>query len=107
MMNEFLDNYEVLGGKMRPVLPGQTPIEKLDNIRKGLGEARIQEHDEDSDNDDDILMPLDVDEKVDRWDCETILSACALVFETGCSFNDMYSDVQQSREPSSIDTSTE
>ena len=73
MMNEFLDGYEVLGGKMLPVLSGQTPIDKLDVIRKGLGEVKIREQDEESD-DDDILMPLDVDEKADRWDCETILS---------------------------------
>ena len=72
MMNEFLDNYEVLGGKMLPVLPGETPVEKLDVIRKGLGEVKIRHQDEESD--DDIVMPLDVDEKADRWDCETILS---------------------------------
>lgn len=74
MMNEFLDNYEVLGGKMLPVLPGETPVEKLDVIRKGLGEVRIRHQDEESDDEDDIVMPLDVDEKADRWDCETILS---------------------------------
>ncbi|KAH8094602.1 Low temperature viability protein-domain-containing protein [Cristinia sonorae] len=75
MMNEFLENYEVLGGKMLHVLPGQTPIGKLDVFRKALGEAKIRDGaDEESDNDDDILMPLDVDDKADRWDCETILT---------------------------------
>lgn len=74
MMNEFLDNYEVLGGKMLPVLPGETPVEKLDVIRKGLGEVKIRDQDEESEGEGDILMPLDVDEKADRWDCETILS---------------------------------
>lgn len=73
MMNEFLDNYEILGGKMRPVLAGDTPTEKLESVRKALGEARIREQSEDSEEDD-ILMPLDVDDKKDRWDCETILS---------------------------------
>jgi protein LTV1 len=29
---------------------------------------------EDEDDDDDIPMPHDIDEKKDRWDCETILS---------------------------------
>lgn len=73
MMNEFLENYEILGGKMRPVLAGGTSVEKLDTIRKALGEAKIRA-DEKGDNDDDILMPVDIDEEKDRWDCETILS---------------------------------
>ncbi|GJE86246.1 LTV domain-containing protein [Phanerochaete sordida] len=73
MMNEFLENYEILGGKMRPVLAGDTPTEKLDTLRKALGEAKIRD-DADSESDEDILMPVDIDEEKDRWDCETILS---------------------------------
>ncbi|KAL4251522.1 LTV1 family protein [Abortiporus biennis] len=73
MMNEFLDNYEVLGGKIRPVLEGDSAVDKLDTFRKALGEARIREQ-TDQDSEDDILMPLDIDEKKDRWDCETILT---------------------------------
>lgn len=76
-MNEFLDNYEILGGKMKPVLPGETPVEKLETIRKALGEATIRDLDDD-DDDDNILMPVELDEKEDRWDCETILSACII-----------------------------
>lgn len=73
-MDEFLDDYEVIAGKMRPVLPGSA-IDKLDAVRKGLGAAVIRDSAEDSgQEDDDILMPLDLDEKKDRWDCETILS---------------------------------
>lgn len=72
MMNEFLENYEILGGKMRPVLAGNTPMEKLNTIRKALGEAMIRDE-EDSSTDGDILIPVDVDEEKDRWDCETIL----------------------------------
>ena len=73
MMDEFLEKYEVIAGKMRPTLPG-TATEKLDTVRKALGEAKIRDA-EDSDSEaDDILMPLDVDEKKDKWDCETILS---------------------------------
>ncbi|KAH9837296.1 Low temperature viability protein-domain-containing protein [Rhodofomes roseus] len=75
MMNEFLDNYEILGGKMRPILAGDTATEKLDTIRKALGKARLRNDDEDNNSEaDDILMPLDVDEKQERWDCETILT---------------------------------
>ncbi|CDO73162.1 hypothetical protein BN946_scf185007.g217 [Trametes cinnabarina] len=74
MMDEFLEKYEVISGKMRPVLPG-TATEKLDTIRKALGEAKIRDEAEESDtDDDDILRPLDVDDKKDRWDCETILT---------------------------------
>lgn len=73
MMNEFLDNYEILGGKMRPVLPGDTATEKLDTFRKALGEVRIREQEDEGSEEDDILMPLQMDNK-DRWDCETILS---------------------------------
>ncbi|EKM61453.1 uncharacterized protein PHACADRAFT_85106 [Phanerochaete carnosa HHB-10118-sp] len=73
MMSEFLENYEIFGGKMRPVLAGGTPTEKLDTIRKALGEAKIHDG-QGSASDEDILMPVDVDEGKDRWDCETILS---------------------------------
>ena len=74
MMNEFLDNYEILGGKMQPVLPGDTATQKLDTIRKALGQARLRDDEDSNSESDDILMPLDIDEKQDRWDCETILS---------------------------------
>ncbi|KAI0660529.1 Low temperature viability protein-domain-containing protein [Cubamyces menziesii] len=73
MMDEFLEKYEVISGKMRPVLPG-TATEKLDTIRKALGEAKIRDDAESEPEDDDILMPLDIDDKKDRWDCETILT---------------------------------
>lgn len=72
-MDEFLDNYEVVAGKMRPTLPGSA-TEKLDTVRKALGEAKLRDAEESESEDDDILMPLDVDDKKDRWDCETILS---------------------------------
>ncbi|KAI0964293.1 hypothetical protein AcW1_001147 [Taiwanofungus camphoratus] len=73
IMNEFLDNYEILGGKLRHVLPGETGADKLDAIRKGLGAATLRDQDGDSEEDD-IMMPLDIDERKDRWDCETILT---------------------------------
>lgn len=73
MMDEFLDKYEILGGKMRPVLAGETAAQKLDTVRKALGKASIRDV-EDDDEDNDILMPIDIDDKKDTWDCETILS---------------------------------
>lgn len=67
---------------MRPILAGETAVDKLDTFRKALGEAKIRDQGEDSE--DEILMPTDIDEAKDRWDCETILSefvftACTLV----------------------------
>ena len=78
MMNEFLENYEIVGGKMRTVLAGDTAVDKLDTIRKALGEAKIR--DDGGLSDDEILMPIDIDEVKDRWDCETILSMCLFVY---------------------------
>ncbi|KAG6851363.1 hypothetical protein H0H93_005761 [Arthromyces matolae] len=78
MMNEFLNDYEILGRKMKPKLAGDTGAEKLDTIRRALGQdyrVRIDDHASDNDDeDDDILMPLDIDDKKDRWDCETVLT---------------------------------
>ncbi|KAF5384949.1 hypothetical protein D9615_001147 [Tricholomella constricta] len=76
MMDEFLNDYEILGRKMKLKLAGETGAEKLDTIRRAMGQderVRIGNL-EDSEDDDDILMPLDVDDKKDRWDCETILT---------------------------------
>ena len=74
MMDEFLNEYELVGGKMRPVLEGERAVDKLDTIRKALGEVKIRDLSYDETDDGDILMPLDIDDKKDRWDCETILS---------------------------------
>lgn len=76
MMNEFLENYEILGGKMRPVLPGETSIDKLATMRKALGAAKIRDVEDEDEADDRVVMPSVMDEGKDRWDCETILSAC-------------------------------
>ncbi|KAF8584673.1 LTV-domain-containing protein [Ramaria rubella] len=74
IMDDFLENYELVGKRMRLVLPGDTPAEKLDTIRRALGGMRINPSAEDEEDDADIPMPHDIDEKVDRWDCETILT---------------------------------
>jgi protein LTV1 len=73
MMNEFLDEYEILGGKMKPRLEGDTNIEKLDTIRRALGPVTIRDYDEKDDGE--IPIPVDIDDIKDVWDCETILSA--------------------------------
>lgn len=80
MMDDFLDNYELLGRKMKPVLPGDSGLDKLDTLRRALGQderVRINGEDGDDASDDEkILMPYEEQSKKDRWDCETILSKC-------------------------------
>lgn len=88
MMDEFLEKYEVIAGKMRPTLAG-TPTEKLATIRRALGEARIRDAEESDSEAEDVLMPLDVDETKDRWDCETILSEpCRTMWSCHTVLND-------------------
>lgn len=74
MVNEFLDEYEVLGSKLKPKLEGNSGVDKLDTIRRALGQdERILIAPEDN-KEDELLMREVVDEPKDRWDCETILS---------------------------------
>ncbi|TFY71827.1 hypothetical protein EVG20_g1174 [Dentipellis fragilis] len=78
MMDDFLDNYEIFGGKMKPALHG-TGAEKLETLRTAMGQdQRVKEKDSDesSDNDDaDIYAYLEKEDKRDRWDVETVLTA--------------------------------
>jgi len=71
MVNEFLQNYEILGRKIKPKLEGDTPMDKLDTIRNALGQVRI--NDDVNDEIGDFISLEDTSEE-DRWDCETILS---------------------------------
>ena len=78
MVNDFLDNYEILGSRMKPKLKGETGAEKLGILRTAMGHdvdrTRLQE--EVNDDEHELLQMEDEDEK-DRWDCETILSGCS------------------------------
>ena len=75
VMDDFLDNYELVGKRMQPVLPGDTATEKLNTLRCALGGMRINPGADGDDADEhDIPVPCDIDEKQDCWDCETILS---------------------------------
>ncbi|KAF9451378.1 Low temperature viability protein [Macrolepiota fuliginosa MF-IS2] len=74
MVNEFLYDYEILGRKMKPKLEGDTPTDKLDTIRRALGQdGRVRVIDDDEDNVQD-LMAFESTPKEDRWDCETIIT---------------------------------
>lgn len=74
-MDDFLQNYEVSGGKMKPSLPGSGP-EKLQLLRRamGRGERVTVEASDQEGNDDDIYAFMEDNEKPERWDVETVLS---------------------------------
>ena len=102
MMNEFLGEYEILGGKMKPRLEGDTNIEKLDTIRKAFGSVIIHGHDEQDDGD--IPIPVDIDDVKDTWDCETVLSRfCLTDYHVANSCLVFCSDLQQPRKPPTTD----
>ncbi|KAI0028583.1 LTV-domain-containing protein [Vararia minispora EC-137] len=77
LMDDFLENYEVHGGKMKPSLEG-VGAEKLQQLRLAMGrDGRVREStsDESSDNDEEaIYAMLEKEDKSDRWDVETVLT---------------------------------
>lgn len=80
MVDDFMDRYELLGRKLKPVLAGESGADKLETLRRGLGQderVRVISMDADDEkelDDDELFRAYDVNEKEDRWDCETILS---------------------------------
>lgn len=77
IMDEFLDKHEVVAGKMRPVLGDRTTTadEKLEMIRKGLGEVRITDNGEDVDSpasENPFLNPSIIGADREQWDVQTI-----------------------------------
>ncbi|KAG0707564.1 Low temperature viability protein-domain-containing protein [Suillus ampliporus] len=81
MMDDFMDNYELLGRKLKPVLPGDSGPEKLNTLRRAMGQderVRIKSADDDDDeeelDDERLFAGYNVTEKEDRWDCETVLT---------------------------------
>jgi protein LTV1 len=72
MMSEFMSDYEILRRKMQLKLPGDTGAERLDMLRRSMGQdERIRVHG-DSEEETEVLIPIQTEDK-DRWDCETIL----------------------------------
>lgn len=80
VLDDFLAQ-ELVGNKLKPKLEGDTPQEKLDTLRRTLAdksdadalarrEALLNREDKD---DAPMIMPVDVDDRQERWDCETIL----------------------------------
>ncbi|CAE6469194.1 unnamed protein product [Rhizoctonia solani] len=87
-LSALFTRYELVGNKMRPVLGGITPAEKLAALRHALvddvdGDGGMRARaiirrgkNPESVQNDTILEPYDIDAgyEQDRWDCETILS---------------------------------
>ncbi|KIJ66375.1 hypothetical protein HYDPIDRAFT_86517 [Hydnomerulius pinastri MD-312] len=80
MVDDFMDNYELLGRKLKPVLPGESGANKLETLRRAMGQderVRVQTGDEDEEGeeaDDELFRAYHAKEKEDRWDCETVLT---------------------------------
>ncbi|KAG1813209.1 LTV-domain-containing protein [Suillus subaureus] len=80
IMDDFMDNYEMLGRKLKPVLPGDSGPEKLNTLRQAMGQderVRIRSADDDDDeelDDDRLFVGYSAAEKGDTWDCETVLT---------------------------------
>ena len=110
MVDEFMDRYELLGRKLKPVLAGGSAADKLETLRRELGQDErvrviaVEAADEDELDDDELFRGYDANEKEDRWDCETILSKrtewLGMIYSTDLS------DVLESGKPSTHNPST-
>ncbi|KAF8433548.1 Low temperature viability protein-domain-containing protein [Boletus edulis BED1] len=80
MVDEFMDKYELLGRKLKPVLAGESGADKLEMLRRGLGQDErvrviaIEADDDEVLDDEGLFRAYNANEKEDRWDCETILT---------------------------------
>jgi protein LTV1 len=82
-MDDFLQNYEVAGGKMKSSLHGSGP-EKLQSLRVAMGRderVMVEDLDREGAKDDDVYAVIEEDEKRERWDVETVLSKWSLCYE--------------------------
>jgi protein LTV1 len=82
-MDDFLQNYEVAGGKMKPSLHGSGP-EKLQSLRVAMGrDERVMAEDLDQEGakDDDVYAAIEEGKSRERWDVETVLSRLSLRYE--------------------------
>lgn len=73
MVNEFLNDFEIVGRKMKPKLEGGSGPEKLDVLRRAMGQDERVRISNDGNEEDDNDLSSDEEDKKDRWDCETIL----------------------------------
>ena len=75
MIDQFLNEYEILGRKLRPKLEGETGAEKLDTLRRAMGQDQRVRESIESDQVIENDVWVEEEDKEDKWDCETILSA--------------------------------
>ncbi|KAI9462279.1 LTV-domain-containing protein [Lactarius psammicola] len=76
LMDDFLRNYEVSGGKMRPSLQGSGP-EKLQSLRLAMGHderVMVDSTDQQERDDGDINSVIEEKGKRELWDVETVLT---------------------------------
>ncbi|KAH9982758.1 Low temperature viability protein-domain-containing protein [Lactifluus volemus] len=76
LMDDFLHNYEVSGGKMKPSLHGSGP-EKLQSLRVAMGRderVTVEDLDQEEAKDDAVYAAIEEDERRERWDVETVLT---------------------------------
>jgi len=99
IMDEFLDKFEVIGGKMKPVMAGKTPVGKLETLRSELlGPGEQDSREERLAVKEQILKKLQAEQEAhqarpfshtlkdrfttlndekdhqNKWDCQTILT---------------------------------
>lgn len=79
ILDEFLDHHEVIGGKLKQTLGDRTTTadEKLEIVRKELGEARIADTEDDEEEvmpskENPFLNPDIIGRDREQWDVETI-----------------------------------
>ncbi|KIM32938.1 hypothetical protein M408DRAFT_313205, partial [Serendipita vermifera MAFF 305830] len=81
VMDEFLAQEQV-GKKLQQKI-GDTPMDRLNTVRRALVESTSEKEERErrealldrlDEGETPIPMPVDVDEKKERWDCETILT---------------------------------
>ncbi|KAL4067347.1 Low temperature viability protein-domain-containing protein [Scleroderma yunnanense] len=80
IVDDFMENYEVVGRKLKPVLAGDSGVDKLDTLRRAMGQdervtvSTAEDADVDNDDDEKLFASYHASDKEDRWDCETILT---------------------------------
>ncbi|KIL01027.1 hypothetical protein PAXRUDRAFT_29387 [Paxillus rubicundulus Ve08.2h10] len=81
MVDDFMGNYELVGRKLKLVLPGDSGAHKLETLRRAMGQderVRVVTTGEDDEHEElgdaDFFSGHDAKGKEDRWDCETILT---------------------------------
>jgi hypothetical protein len=99
LMDDFLLNYEVSGGKMKPSLQG-SGAEKLQSLRLAMG--RDERVTADRQDHGDIDPVIEEKEKRERWDVETVLSKPYLVAKKSI-LHCFLSDIHEPRKPSTLD----